>query len=336
MIVVTGAAGFIGARCVQTLAERGLEVASVDHHRCFDTRPEHAGIAFGPRVDPADAPRWLRACPEPPRAIIHLGACTDTREQDLSYLDRVNVRASQDLWSYAAEAGVPFIYASSAATYGAGDLGYDDDETLIPRLHPLNRYGESKQQFDLWALAQERAGVTPPKWCGLKFFNVYGFGERHKGPMASVVLHAYDQIARTGLVRLFKSHKPGVADGQQARDFIAVEDVVDVLTWLAVQPVDRGIFNLGTGRARTFLDLAHAVFAALGQPARIEFIDMPEDVRRHYQYFTEARMDRLIAAGYVRPFTSLEAGVAAYVKRLSAMATADVLASPQESLHRGR
>jgi ADP-L-glycero-D-manno-heptose 6-epimerase len=254
----------------------------------------------------------------PPHAIVHLGACTDTREQNIEYLARVNIRASQDLWRYATEARVPFIYASSAATYGGGERGYDDDETLIPSLTPLNPYGDSKQQFDLWALDQERRGEHPPAWCGLKFFNVYGFGERHKGPMASVVLHAYDQIEATGQVRLFKSHRPGVADGHQSRDFILVDDVVDVLVWLVAQPVARGIYNLGTGRARTFLDLAKAVFGALGRPDRIEFIDTPQDVRRHYQYFTEARMSRLRSAGYVRPFTTLEEGVASYVRRLRA------------------
>jgi ADP-L-glycero-D-manno-heptose 6-epimerase len=318
MIVVTGAAGFIGARTVQALREHGFDVASVDQPHHFDTRPEHAGIDFGHRLAPDDVVAWLTTLWTPVQAVIHLGACTDTREQNREYLDRVNLGASQQLWRYATSARVPFIYASSAATYGAGEHGYDDDEARIPALRPLNLYGESKQQFDLWALAEERAGAHPPAWCGLKFFNVYGYGERHKGPMASVVMHAVDQIRATGRMRLFKSDRPHVPDGHQARDFISVEDVVDVLVWLVRQPIARGIFNLGTGQARTFLDLVRAVFTALDAPERIEFVDAPEDVRRHYQYFTEARMERLRAAGYSRPFTPLEQGVARYVERLTA------------------
>jgi ADP-L-glycero-D-manno-heptose 6-epimerase len=321
VVVVTGAAGFIGARLVQALRQRGVPVASVDHAADFDARPEHAGIDFGERVEPDGVIDWL-AGQGSVGAIVHLGACTDTREQDLAYLGRVNVGASQALWRHASRAGIPLVYASSAATYGDGQLGYDDDEAMMPRLRPLNRYGDSKQQFDLWALTEERNGLHPPSWAGLKFFNVYGFGERHKGPMASVVLQAFDQISATSRVRLFKSHRPGVPDGHQSRDFILVDDVVDVLMALVASPVPRGIFNLGTGRARTFLDLAKAVFAALRLPERIEFIDTPEDLRRHYQYFTEARMERLRQAGYLRPFTSLEVGVDRYVGDLQRAARA--------------
>jgi ADP-L-glycero-D-manno-heptose 6-epimerase len=313
MIVVTGAAGFIGARFVRALGTRFVPIVSVDHLQHFDARTEHAGIDFGERVEPDGLLTWLAGRSAGVDAVVHLGACTDTREQDRAYLSRVNVEFSQAIWRHCARARIPLVYASSAATYGDGSLGYDDDEQVIPRLRPLNRYGESKQQLDLWALGQDRAGSRPPAWCGLKFFNVYGFGERHKGPMASVVLHAFDQIVATGQVRLFKSHRPDVADGHQARDFVFVDDVVDVLARLVERPVDRGIFNLGSGRARTFLDLARAVFSALGVPERIEFIDTPEDVRRHYQYFTEARMERLRAAGYDKPFTSLEDGVTRYV-----------------------
>lgn len=321
MVVVTGAAGFIGSRLVQALRARGVALVSVDHAGHFDSRPEHAGIDFGERVEPDEVIGWLGARSDV-RAIVHLGACTDTREQDRAYLDRVNLGASQALWRHASRARIPLVYASSAATYGDGTLGYDDDEATMPRLRPLNRYGESKQQFDLWALEQERAGLHPPAWTGLKFFNVYGFGERHKGPMASVVLQAFDQIVATSRVRLFKSHRPDIPDGHQSRDFILVDDVVDVLMTLVASPVPRGIFNLGTGRARTFVDLANAVFVALRLPERIEFIDTPEDVRRHYQYFTEARMDRLRQAGYLRPFTSLEAGVERYVRDLERAARA--------------
>jgi len=247
---------------------------------------------------------------------VHLGACTDTREMDRNYLNRVNLQASQDLWRYCTRTGIPYIYASSAATYGDGALGYDDDEALIPALRPLNPYGQSKQDFDVWALAQEREGHHPPAWAGLKFFNVYGFGERHKGRMASVVLHAFDQVQTRGFVNLFKSHRDGIADGHQARDFVFVGDVVDTIAAMLDRPPSRGIFNLGSGTARTFLDLTRAVFAALDRPADIRFIDTPVDLREQYQYFTEARMTRLRDAGYARHSTDLETGVARYVARL--------------------
>jgi ADP-L-glycero-D-manno-heptose 6-epimerase len=316
MVIVTGAAGFIGSRLVQALSGDGVPVASVDDPALFDTRPEHAGVEFGERVATGDLGVWLERADPPVDAIVHLGACTDTRETDRGFLTRVNLEYSQQLWRVCSTGGIPLIYASSAATYGDGSLGYDDDESLIPALRPLNAYGDSKQQFDLWVLGQERAGVHPPAWCGLKFFNVYGFGERHKGAMASVVLHAFDQIRATGRMRLFKSHRPDIADGHQARDFVFVDDVVDVIRALVARPTPRGIFNLGSGRARTFLDLTRAVFGALGRPECIDFIDTPEDVRRHYQYFTEAAMARLQAAGYARALTPLEAGVAAYVASL--------------------
>jgi ADP-L-glycero-D-manno-heptose 6-epimerase len=316
-IVVTGAAGFVGARCVQALNSRGLPVISVDRLERFDTRPEHAGIDFGTRVAMEDIDTWLGANGARVRAIVHMGACTDTRETDRAYLGAVNVKASQALWRRATELGVPLIYASSAATYGDGSLGYDDDEAVLAKLKPLNAYGDSKQEFDIWALAEERAGRHPRAWAGLKFFNVYGFGERHKGPMSSVVIQAFDQIRATGRVRLFKSHRSDIADGHQARDFVFVDDVVDVLTSLIDRPVPRGIFNLGSGKARTFLDLATATFAAMDKPAQIDFIDTPPDLRKTYQYFTEAPMARLRAAGYARNPTPLEAGVARYVADLS-------------------
>jgi ADP-L-glycero-D-manno-heptose 6-epimerase len=319
-VLVTGAAGFIGARCVQALRERGTSVVSVDRLDAFDSRPEHAGIDFGTRVGMDDVDAWLGANGAGVRAIVHMGACTDTRETDRDYLDRVNVRSSRQLWRRATELGVPFIYASSAATYGAGELGYEDDEAILPRLKPLNAYGDSKQEFDVWALGEERAGRHPRAWAGLKFFNVYGFGERHKGPMSSVVIQAFDQIRDTGRVRLFRSHRPGVADGHQARDFVFVDDVVGVLLALVERPLPRGIFNLGSGEARTFLDLARAVFAAMARPEHINFIDTPPDLRATYQYFTEAPMHRLRSAGYARNPTSLEAGVRQYVAALTSAA----------------
>jgi len=315
MVVVTGAAGFIGARAVERLTSRGADVVSVDLLSAFDNRPEHSGVNFGQRIDVAAIGAWLGSGPSV-QAILHLGACTDTRETDRAYLDRVNLAASQDLWRYAADTGVQLIYASSAATYGDGSLGYDDDEALIPSLRPLNLYGQSKQDFDVWALAEERRGLCPPAWTGLKFFNVYGFGERHKGRMASVVLHAFDQVVEHGFVKLFRSHREDIADGNQARDFVFVDDVVETLLSLVESPLPRGIFNLGSGRARTFLDLARAVFAALGRPADIRFIDTPLDLREQYQYFTEAKMTRLRDAGYARHPVALETGVERYVSML--------------------
>lgn len=317
-LLVTGAAGFIGARFVESCRARGIAVVAVDQTEHFGARKEHRTIDFGRVVDREQLLGWLDSERPGLAGIVHLGACTDTTEMDVAYLERVNVAYSQALWRAASREGIPFVYASSAATYGDGSQGYDDDESRIPLLRPLNPYGESKQRFDLWALAEEASGRRPPAWSGFKFFNVYGFGERHKGKMSSVVLQAFDQIRRTGEVTLFRSHRPGVADGHQTRDFVFVSDVVEVLHFALATPLRRGIYNLGTGRGRTFLDLANATFAALGAPPRIAFIDTPAAIRDRYQYFTEARMEKLRAAGYGSDFTPLEAGVRQYVQRLLA------------------
>lgn len=317
-ILVTGAAGFIGARFVESCVAKGLSVVSVDKREHFQARHEHAGVSFGRIIDRDELGGWLKVDRVMPRAIVHLGACSSTTGTDEAYYRLMNVEYSQMLWRHASERGIPMIYASSAATYGEGEQGYDDDEARIPSLRPLNLYGNSKQLFDLWALGEAQEGRAPPSWAGFKFFNVYGFGERHKGAQASVVLHSYDQIRERGAVRLFRSHRPGIADGQQKRDFIFVDDVVRALHFALEKPIARGIYNLGTGQARTFLDLARAVFQALGKPERIEFIDTPERIRDRYQYFTEARMAKLRAAGYPDPFTPLEQGVESYLRRLSA------------------
>jgi ADP-L-glycero-D-manno-heptose 6-epimerase len=262
-------------------------------------------------------------------AIVHLGACSRTTETDREFLRRNNVEYSQRLWEAAWTHGLPFIYAGSAATYGSGELAYDDDDALTPRLRPLNPYGESKWLFDCWALAEDAAGRHPPGWAGFRFFNVYGFGERHKGAMASVVLQGFDQVRAQGRIRLFESHREGIPHGHQARDFIWVGDVTSVLHFAVERALRegaggvpetrrlRGIYNLGTGQARTFLDLARAVFAALGLPERIEYIPTPEVLRAQYQYFTQARMERLRALGYTAPFTALEAGVRQVVAQLA-------------------
>lgn len=315
-VLVTGAAGFVGARFVESCAFKGGPVISVDLEKHFQDRPEHQGLKFGEIIDREKLFDFLASKNPQLQAIMHLGACTDTTELDVDYLTRVNLEYSKRLWEYASKNKIPFVYASSAATYGGGELGFDDDEALIPKLKPLNPYGQSKQDFDLWAIAEEKKGNAPPAWSGFKFFNVYGFGERHKEKMASVVLHAYDQIKANGRVRLFKSHKEGIADGHQKRDFIYVEDVVNVLHFALAKPIKRGIFNLGTGKARTFLDLVTAAFREMNRMPQIDFFPTPEVLRERYQYWTEAKMEKLHREGYKEPFTALEFGVSQYVRRL--------------------
>lgn len=320
-LLVTGAAGFIGARFVENCRAQGSsEIISVDATSHFAERPEHAKIDYGKIVDMDALFGWLQNKRPPLSAVVHLGAITDTTATDVDALQKQNVEYSQKLWNYCSANGVPLVYASSAATYGAGELGYDDDESLIPELKPLNPYGESKREFDEWALGEEKRGNAPPAWSGWKFFNVYGYGEAHKGRMASVVLHAYQQLKSNGVIKLFKSHRQGIADGHQARDFVDVQDVVDVLRFAIDKPIKRGIMNLGTGKARTFLDLARAVCKAAGHDEAISFIDTPPAIRDQYQYFTEAKMDRLRALGYDKNFRSLESGVTDYVKRLEGSA----------------
>ncbi len=319
LVLVTGAAGFIGSRVAESCREQGLAVLAVDQEGFFQDRTEHLPYLKPERI--VDMDRLFDVLNNGEfkgkiASIIHMGACTDTTELDEAYLKRVNIEYSQKLWTFAAQEKIPFVYASSAATYGDGAQGYTDDESQISKLKPLNPYGESKRLFDIWALEQEKQGHTPPVWAGFKFFNVYGFGERHKGKMASVVMHSFDQISAGKEVRLFKSHRAGIADGEQMRDFVFVDDVVEVLQFARKGGIKRGIFNLGSGKARSFHDLARATFRALGKPEQIQFIDMPMELRERYQYFTEAQMSRLKTAGYTKPFTSLEDGVAKYVARL--------------------
>ena len=312
MIVITGAAGFIGSFIAASLQAAGeTELVLVDDFSRPDKVANYRHVQGHQRVERAALLDWLAGKEQAVRWVLHLGARTDTTEQDRALFDRLNLHYSQAIWQWCSRHGVPLIYASSAATYGDGAMGFADDDRLTPQLQALNPYGESKLAFDQWVLQQASA---PPRWAGLRFFNVYGPNEYHKGRMASVVWHAYRQIQETGQLRLFRSHRPDYAHGEQRRDFIYVKDVAAVIGWLMGQPRLGGIYNLGTGEARTFNALAAAVFSALGQPQQIVYIDTPADIRASYQYFTQARMDKLRQLGFQPAFTPLEAGVADYVQ----------------------
>lgn len=313
MIIVTGAAGFIGSQLIHKLnTENYNYVIAVDR---FDRPEKNKNLEKArmlEKVDRDDFMDWLEKNFEEVEFIFHMGAKTDTSEFDRDLLRRMNTQYSKDVWERCIRFQIPLVYASSAATYGLGEIGYDDDEELIPKLKPLNPYGQSKQDFDLWALQQTS---QPFFWAGLKFFNVYGPNEYHKGRMASVIWHAFNQIKETGKMKLFRSHNPKYKDGEQMRDFVYVKDVVEVCYWLMHHRKDSGIYNLGSGKARTFLDLTRATFEALGKEENIEFIDTPKDIRDKYQYFTEANMSKLRSIGYDREFHSLEKGVKDYVSR---------------------
>ncbi len=312
MIVVTGAAGFIGSALTRYLIDKGVRrLILVDDFTEIQKAGNLADKKDLELKERDNFPSWLQKYGANVDAVFHIGARTDTTEFDKELFERLNLNYSKELWKACTNHEIPFYYASSAATYGDGSLGFKDDEDSIPELQPLNPYGWSKQEFDKWVLQQVE---TPPHWAGFKFFNVYGPNEYHKGRMASVVLHAYRQIKETGEMKLFRSHHPDFRDGEQQRDFIYVKDIVDVLHWVWENSnVNSGIYNLGTGQARTFTDLALATFSAMGRDPHIEFIDTPADIRDKYQYFTEAEMDKLRGQGYNKPFTSLEEGVRDYV-----------------------
>ena len=314
IILLTGAAGFIGSYLLGFLNKQGYkniiiadEFDEEDKWFNFDTKEYMAKVEREKLFD------WLEENKPVVSFVFHLGARTDTTEFDYSVHEKLNVAYSKNIWSYCVTNNIPLVYASSAATYGSGELGYNDDHELVEKLHPLNPYGVSKNEFDKWVLRQAQDN-QPPFWTGLKFFNVYGPNEYHKGRMASVIFHSFNQIRSTGKVKLFKSHRPDFNDGQQLRDFIYVEDVAKVCCWLMNNNVSSGLYNLGTGKARSFEDLAKATFAAMGKQSVIEYIDMPEDIRDKYQYFTEANMSKLQKAGYTEKFCSLEEGVTDYVK----------------------
>jgi ADP-L-glycero-D-manno-heptose 6-epimerase len=318
-IIVTGAAGFIGSCMVQFLNDHGMEnLILVDDFGIEEKRKNWESKKFAEIVERYNLFDWLSSRQPVISLVIHLGARTDTTEFDYAIHEELNVQYSKDLWQYCTVNHVPLIYASSAATYGSGELGYNDDHAVVENLQPLNPYGVSKNEFDKWALKQT---ATPPHWAGLKFFNVYGPNEYHKERMASVIWHSFNQIKKDGVVKLFRSHKEGFADGEQLRDFIYVKDVVSVIGWIMhnmhhqLWTIEKnGLYNLGTGTARSFNDLVKATFAGLDLAPNIVFIDMPEDIRDKYQYFTEANMKKLQDAGYSKPFYSLEAGVDDYVR----------------------
>ena len=317
-IIVTGAAGFIGSCMVQYLNEEGYEnLILVDDFGVEAKRKNWEGKQYSNIVERYNLFDWLQLHEPKIDCVIHLGARTDTTEFDYAIHQKLNVEYSQDVWNYCTSNHVPLIYASSAATYGGGEFGYDDNHELIEQLKPLNPYGISKNEFDKWALKQVD---QPPYWAGLKFFNVYGPNEYHKGRMASVIFHAFNQIKKDGEVKLFKSHRPDFKDGEQLRDFVYVKDVVKVIDWMMKSMVNgqwtnnaNGIYNLGTGKARSFYDLAASTFKGADLEPNISFIDMPEDIRDKYQYFTEANMRKLRNAGYTNFFFSLEQGVDDYV-----------------------
>ena len=314
MILVTGGAGFIGSYLQAELFARGHETVIADR---LGIKGKWRNIARHPPsriVAPAELDDFLASAP-PIEAVVHLGAISETLATDGDQVWRTNVELSLKLWAFCAQHGARFLYASSAATYGDGQAGFDDDPALLPQLEPLNLYGWSKHVFDLRVMDMLRRGAKrPPQWAGLKFFNVYGPNEYHKGSMVSVVKVKHDEIAAGLPARLFRSTHDGVADGAQSRDFIWVGDVVDVMLWMLDNPAVSGLFNVGTGVARSYLDLAHAVADAAGVARAVEFVDMPDVLRLQYQSFTCARIDRLRAAGYAREFTSLEDGVGTYVR----------------------
>ena len=317
MILVTGGAGFIGSNVAAALAERGQQVAVCDRLRRGDKWRNLARVPLRELLAPESLLAWLAQETAQVDAVIHLGAITSTTEPDADLIVEVNFRLSQQLWRWCAAAGKRFIYASSAATYGDGTQGFDDDASpaALARLRPLNPYGWSKHLFDRWVAATlGQDAPRPQQWVGLKFFNVYGPNEYHKGAMRSVVAQKYPLAAADQPVTLFRSHRADVADGGQRRDFVYVRDCVEVMLWLLENPRVNGLFNLGSGQARSFAELAGALGSALGRTVRIEYVDAPPAVRAHYQYFTEARMQRLRQAGYSRAFTSLEDGVREYVQ----------------------
>ena len=318
-IIVTGAAGFIASCLVGYLNDRGYQnIILVDNFDGEDKKKNWENKKYTALVPRDQFFDWLNDSGSKADIIIHLGAKTDTTEFNYDVHEELNVVYSQKIWNYCIKTNTPLIYASSAATYGNGECGYVDNHDIPFQLAPLNPYGVSKNEFDKWAILQKN---HPVSWAGLKFFNVYGPNEYHKGRMASVILHSVKQIKEKGHVELFRSHNPNYKDGEQLRDFVYVKDLIKVMHWMMVNMLqskwlskNNGLYNLGTGNARSFYDLVSSTFKGLGLKPNIKFIDMPLDIRDKYQYFTQADMTKLITAGYKESFYSLEEGVEDYVK----------------------
>ncbi len=323
-IVVTGAAGFIGSCLVGFLNEAGYyNLILVDDFSRADKKVNLEGKKYEHKIEREYFFEWLNKEDRSIKFIYHIGARTDTTEFDYAVHEHLNVDYSKKIWKYCAVNDIPLVYASSAATYGSGELGYADNHKIIKDLKPLNPYGVSKNEFDKWVLREiedDHAAKYPPAWAGLKFFNVYGPNEYHKARMASVIFHSYNQVLERGFVKLFRSYKPGFNNGEQLRDFINVKDVLKICFWfLECWSKDKGsfksgIYNVGTGRARTFNDLVKATFSGLDLETKIEYIDMPEDIRNTYQYYTQAEMQKIREAGYNDDMLSLEEGVDDYVR----------------------
>jgi len=312
MIIVTGAAGFIGSCLIARLNELNFNyIIAVDDFSFPEKNKNLEGKKIKERVERTQLASWLDSNYREVEFFFHIGARTDTTEFDKAIFDELNVNYSKMVWQKCIDYQIPLVYASSAATYGLGELGYDDNEADIPHLKPLNPYGDSKNDFDIWALKQDE---KPFFWAGLKFFNVYGPNEFHKGRMASVIWHAFNQITANASLRLFKSHKPEYADGEQMRDFIYVKDLISVCVFLMEHRKNSGIYNLGTGIARSFNALGSSTFRAMDMPVQINYIDTPVDIRDTYQYFTEANMAKLRSIGYDKAFYTLEDGVKDYVQ----------------------
>lgn len=319
MIIITGAAGFIGSCLVGHLNNLNFkDLILVDDFSHAEKEANYSQKIFSKLVDRKNLESFMDENHALIQFVFHLGARTDTTEFNYAIFEELNINYSKMVWNKCVEYGLPLVYASSAATYGSGELGYDDNHELPYILKPLNPYGESKNEFDKWAIKQEK---QPYFWAGLKFFNVYGPNEYHKKRMASVIFHSFNQIKETGLVKLFKSHRNDYENGGQLRDFVYVKDLVNVCSFLMLHRQHSGLYNLGTGQARTFYDLAAATFKALNLVPNIEYVDMPEDIRDKYQYFTEANMEKLKSIGYTDKFYSLEEGVFDYVTQYLATNT---------------
>ena len=320
MIVVTGAAGFIASVLVGTLNKRGItDIAIVDDFGKEQKANNWQTKRYKQIIDRKNFLDWFRNNAEEVDFVFHIGARTDTTEFDWNVFVELNLEYTKGIWEICAKNYIPMIYASAAATYGDGSLGYLDSHDIVEQLQPLNPYGRSKNEFDKWAIAQHAEGKEPPFWAGLKFFNVYGPNELHKGRMASVVLHTYQSVRERGYMELFRSHRPDYRDGGQLRDFVYVEDVAEVILFMMQHKPECGLYNVGTGKAETFEELASSTFEAMQRPCDIRYIDMPEDIRDKYQYYTQADISRLRRAGYDKPFRTLRQAVPLYVKQLNSL-----------------